>query len=773
MKTNNLYNIRLIAALIIFMAASMGDFSAFGVLRKPVPTDTTIGFNALDYVLQKPLGARQFPDSIRGFGKHFFITAEMGPQWINQPNSFLHYNGPTPLAGLTVGSWFTPVHGLRMTFGVGYHDTFNGVHLATGRVGLDYMMNLTSLLSGYDPSRPFEVIATAGGEAMMQYRQGKRNLVLGGRLGMQLRWNMTPSTFMYLEPRFGVYTDNIDRYHTWQRYDRYAALMFGFGYRMVPSWMRHKSAFGYQNESWRQGIFYGFGGLAGASINGGTYRHPRENVGIGGNAFIGKRFSAVSSLRLNFMGSTAGRTQKTNQRNGVLIADLAYQLNINSLLNGYDPRRAVELNFLVGPSLAVPNHHRQNIYPGIGAGLQGVVNIDENWGLFLEPYLRIYGREFAWNAAHRVNAFANLSLGVRYMISTYRSPLTRKYNYDANREDWLRGNDFFISVAAGLSSRGFSVTDLVDYSRSPAGSIYLGKWFSPASAWRLGLNTNYRDVKRRYMDLTASLDYMLNLSALSMGWNERRVLDLSLIAGVEAGDAYYYGRNKIIAGAHGGVQARFNLSRTIGLYVEPQFGLKRLPGWKSRNINAESRVLLGLVYKLGGSPDRSASPISPLRSYVSVAGGSSMASETTILHRLFRFGAAFDASVGCWLAPFNALQVGIEAEMVPMRKGHISVGTLHADYLLDLVQVMNPDRSRRFGVIPHVGAGVAFSDVKNSGLGWSLRGGVRLNWRVTDRLDLFVDPTITVWQPKIERTSFNSRHFAGTGKMYLGAAWRF
>lgn len=772
MKKNNLQNIRLLAALIIFMAATMGDFSAFGKLRQSVPSDTTIGFNAMDYVLQKPLGARQFPDSIRGFGKHFFITAEGGPQWLHRPNTFHHHTGVSAMGGITLGSWFTPVHGLRLTLGAGYHDAYRGSHLTGARVGLDYMMNLTSLLSGYDPARPLEVIASVGGEAMMQFGQGKRNLVGGGRLGMQLRWNMTPSTFMYVEPRFGVYTDNIDRYNSWQRYDWNASIMFGFGYRMVPAWMRRQSAFGYQNEEWRQGIFYGFGGLGGASINGSTSSDLRSNIGAGGNAFIGKRFSAVSALRFNFSGSTAGRTKGKNQRNGVLIADLAYQMNLNSLLNGYDPRRALELNFLVGPSLAVPNHHKQNIYPGIGAGLQGVVNIDENWGLFLEPYIRMYGREFAWHSARRVNAFATLSLGVRYTISNYRSPLTRKYNYDANREDWLTGNDFFIGVGAGVSSRGFG-SNLFQYKLSPAGMIYLGKWFSPASGWRLGLNTDYRHPKRRYIDLTASLDYMLNISALSMGWNERRVFDLSLIAGVDAGDAYYYGSNKIIAGVHGGVQARFNLSRTIGLYVEPQMGVKRLPGWHGRNYNPESRVLLGLIYKLGGSPNRSASPISPLRSYVSGAVGPSVASETTIYQRLRRLGGAFDASVGCWFTPFNALQAGIEADVVPMREGHVKVGTFHADYMLDLIQAMNPDRSRRFGLMPHVGAGVAFSDVKNSGLGWSLRGGVRFNWRVSERVDVFADPTITVWQPKIVRTGANARHFAGTGKLYVGAAWRF
>lgn len=71
-------------------------------------------------------------------------------------------------------------------------------------------MNITSLLHKDNPVRMFELIGVAGGEYQLLYRTGNWSHAGGFRLGMQTRFNFSPLTFFYLEPRIGIYSDGID-----------------------------------------------------------------------------------------------------------------------------------------------------------------------------------------------------------------------------------------------------------------------------------------------------------------------------------------------------------------------------------------------------------------------------------------------------------------------------------------------------------------------------------------------------------------------------------
>lgn len=62
-------------------------------------------------------------------------------------------------------------------------------------------------------------------------------------MGMQTRFNFSPLTFFYLEPRIGIYSDGIDGIKTWMRYDWEASLMAGLGYRLLSDPVRRKAPF--------------------------------------------------------------------------------------------------------------------------------------------------------------------------------------------------------------------------------------------------------------------------------------------------------------------------------------------------------------------------------------------------------------------------------------------------------------------------------------------------------------------------------------------------
>lgn len=89
----------------------------------------------------------------------------------------------------------------------------------------------------------FELIGVAGGEYQLLYRTGNWSHAGGFRLGMQTRFNFSPLTFFYLEPRIGIYSDGIDGIKTWMRYDWEASLMAGLGYRLLSDPVRRKAPF--------------------------------------------------------------------------------------------------------------------------------------------------------------------------------------------------------------------------------------------------------------------------------------------------------------------------------------------------------------------------------------------------------------------------------------------------------------------------------------------------------------------------------------------------
>lgn len=132
---------------------------------------------------------------------------------------------------------------MRVGLNAGLHNGLAGVNPYFVGLSADYLMNITSLLHKDNPVRMFELIGVAGGEYQLLYRTGNWSHAGGFRLGMQTRFNFSPLTFFYLEPRIGIYSDGIDRIKTWMRYDWEASLMAGLGYRLLSDPVRRKAPF--------------------------------------------------------------------------------------------------------------------------------------------------------------------------------------------------------------------------------------------------------------------------------------------------------------------------------------------------------------------------------------------------------------------------------------------------------------------------------------------------------------------------------------------------
>ena len=69
---------------------------------------------------------------------------------------------------------------------------------------LDYMLNLTNLMAGYDPERKYDIQLFAGVVASMRLKQENR-FFIGGEAGLQAAYRVSSRFNVFLEPKIRVY----------------------------------------------------------------------------------------------------------------------------------------------------------------------------------------------------------------------------------------------------------------------------------------------------------------------------------------------------------------------------------------------------------------------------------------------------------------------------------------------------------------------------------------------------------------------------------------
>lgn len=233
MKTNiKQLTVRALAALMI-TAAAVVPVSA---QKKSVDLTgrESMGFNALDYVLQKPAENPTFTKEEGGFFKHLYISINAGASIIG--NDFGEKVEAGFQYGGQVGGWFTPVHGLRIGADYGRSSIHKGSEdswFIGGRV--EYMFNATTLLRGYKPNRFFDLIGCMG----VEYRHILKNVETpngnnyGFSAAIQMHFNVTPYLFINLEPRLAMLTGTRYDNYNYEHYRMHAdaSINLGLGYR--------------------------------------------------------------------------------------------------------------------------------------------------------------------------------------------------------------------------------------------------------------------------------------------------------------------------------------------------------------------------------------------------------------------------------------------------------------------------------------------------------------------------------------------------------------
>ena len=681
------------------------------------------------------------------------------------------FSEPIPNKGYRLfgglGTWWNPVSGARLLLnGSSINAPYSTHH--TWAVGgqLDYLLNFSNLFMGYDRERLFSLSGVAGLNYDYVSSEGYFQHTLGAGVGLQGSFRINDMFDVFIEPRLNVAQNNRWEHSLFSSVDMVPTITAGLSYHLYGYGRTHgtmEKAEEFRNENFIDHLFYGIGVGAAGILHHDLFSRPLDRMGPTGTFYLGKWFTAASGLRLSGAGGVYGDSEPGYRKFGLVQLD--YLWNINSTLYGYNPSRIFEANVGVGAVLSYATSNHPGWYPGAGVSLQGLWNVGSGVGLFIEPQVRVFGKNYSREsyAGMPVDLLTSVNVGIQYRLN--------QYDYRANHAAYDESDKYFLSLAyTGRWLRGL----VNGFTGGYGAALSFGKWYTPLSAWRVGVDYGYYDQDPQYMALAFSADYLFNLSAFTAGYNPNRIFDVIVLGGIYGGAGNYEKKNEFVYGARAGLQGRFNVSSDIDLFVEPQIVASHIPH-SYNNFDPEARVLIGFNYKLGRGSAAVGSRAPEKRNFFSLSVGPSLFSETIMMSQYRKVSVGTDLSFGRWFTGASGVSVGLGYDFIaPHSSRTLNVGTLHADYLLNFTSLLDSDPDRRFHLIGSVGTGLGWSNYNSEGgVGWVARGGVQLRWNVSPSFDFYVEPSMTLWDDKLYDGVLNTHHFIGVGRVSLGTAYRF
>lgn len=754
---------------IVFVILCLSAFCALAMPQAAVGQDTLkVGDNALDYLLQK---RPQRPGFAKGrFSEHTFLTGMIGPSYLsaNGAGNVGNWKNYSMLAGVYYGKWFSPVSGFRVGLGLGYVADKATVKTQLATFGVDYLMNLSALASGYDYDRLFEMSAVFGAEYLRKIEDSPHPDQFGGHVGLQAKFHVSPLVDILVEPRLNIYTDNIEDISSWRNYNTSAGIMAGVSYNMVPLEKR-TSEWRFEKERFLEGTFLSAGAGIRSFIGYGNSGLDKimSSVGPSFRLSMGKWVTSMSAFRLSGEIGFMDRNE-AKIKSGELMLD--YLFNLNSAFGGYDRDRKFELSFLAGANLLIDKYKSGGANKVLGGalGLNGNIRLNGYTSLYIEPRLDFYGSNVLGAYSNgNFMGIGSLNVGVNFIRASHSDFMERG---QVSFKDPLE--KVFISSGMGVNTllqRGRTDGKIGHY--APQLSMSLGKWFTSVSALRLSAEGGivksdkrnvsgggYRDIYHRYGALSA--DYMFNVNSAMCGYREGRVFELSALAGVSLG-GLTSAEGQLYFGLNAGLQGLFNITDNWGLYVEPRLILydKNFTsgiGFIGRTDMLAS-VNFGVNYKFNSYAAKGASlDERDGRNFVSVSeGGLLRITGSSISGNMFKWlGNSFKISYGRWFSPVSIVRVGMTFDNTPLymkgtknddiRSRFIGVT---ADYMFDLTAANRGyDPSRLFSVRPFLGINAGMAKVESGKeFAFGASAGFNFDFRVSRFVSIFAEPRLALF----------------------------
>lgn len=705
-----------------------------------------------------------------------FVEMSAGPSFIfnTSPSSWRDRMGGR--AQVSVGKWWSPYSGTRLTGGVAaYKETprrsAKAINLSAG-----YLLNLHNLFGGYDPTRHYYVNAVADATLGLSTANKGRHTTVGFGAGLQGHVRMGHGATFYLEPRVDVMQgDYAPLLSSVRGVDVVPSLLAGFAFTQGANTYSQVA----RNRNFRQQTPYdhlfidGGVGLT-LPISSHTLGHPWHHLRPRVSASLGKWWNATSGTRIWLDGAQYKATETQCYKTMSIGAD--YLWNLTNALHGYRTDRHFDLIASVGVN-GSKRQGRHKIFFGGNAGVRGVWNVNKMWGIYLEPQLRLYADNYLPGISFApldMDLTGHLMAGVQVNLRDY-VPSVARMSYDEDQRT------AFVSVAGGTATSANALRGRENY--GVTGRLSYGRRFAPLSAWRLNVAGLERNVSgSRYARATLGADYLLDLTALGMGYNPDRVVRLRALMGAGVGVDYKQSSDcHMTAETYIGGQLGIRAGRRVELYVEPQAAYLIGGGhYSSRSARIEPRGYIGLNYSMQSDGKSAHGAPAPARNrFVSLAIGTGAHTATVqSMSPLGRkFTLDFSAYYGSWWNALSGYRAGLSTTTIQTHgKGNYQHTAVHADYLVNLLTLTGgADRAdSRWQLNGFAGVGLYFASRPEHSVRVvpGMNAGVQVGHRIGQAWQIYLEPTFTVTGKNIWPGKSN-RPAEGQIGLQLGGAYLF
>ena len=573
----------------------------------------------------------RYPDAVpfdrKDRKSHTYISLFGGIDKI-LPRSYTSFNvGPT--GGVGVGTQLSPAHSLRLSlYGGSLTRSDDNASLTRFGTQADYLFNITSYTSGYNPGRFFEFSLLAGLGYQYSSFEGNREHVGELHAGLQLKLHPSPQLDIFLEPRLGLATDGIDHsfQQNWHKYDLTYGAVIGLNYRLkrwMPIGGRSRVL---QEENFLDNTFLSYATGVQMQLSRLTGEIGRlRSVGPHVALSAGKWIAPLLALRLSafYSGDTwHGRTIQESEgaeeydiyeMSSYMGGRLEGMFNLLRLISKEADEAPWGLNLLLGGELGYMwkesylNPTRGG-YMGLTGGIQAKYQVAEHTAIFLEPRFTLAGYSaltrngdgLETSERYADNLFS-LNVGIELQRASQETRLARSLNRE------LFERSFFVSAGGGVQAlaqgRRYHLKHLV----SPSALLAVGYRFSPLSSVRLAgeygpIRENRQDGDFRHRIVRGSLVYMLSLANLMTGYEPERKWDVHLLAGL-AGTACLRNDgngNKFTIGEEVGVQASYRVYKKLHVFLEPKvhfYPKEKLMQWNKQGTDVLMSLQAGVTYE--------------------------------------------------------------------------------------------------------------------------------------------------------------------------------
>lgn len=703
---------------------------------------------AFDYLLQQRPVAKHYAG--KRFGDRLFLEGGVNllSPLTRKQNLGLYLKDWDPSFHVALGDWATPLHGWRVSFQAGEYGSGARKSDVMG-ASLDYLLNITAVAaSQYQVPRAFEVYGVAGVDYFRSEWNGQTDDAFGFHMGLRGQWNMGKYTYLFLEPRLGLYSDELLHMYSWRGYNLAGTVLAGLGYRLTPS---ERSRMPYTTSgSFLDNTFFSLSGGPSLFLNSPSHHTTRDKFGVQGRLHLGKWFNPYSGLRLGVGASVYTHADYPSLKS--LSASAGYLWNLHNTFGGYDAGRRFWINAVADVSVNVGTHGagRHTTF-GFGGGLQPNVNLAKGVDLFIEPRVDLYGHRYAMNAGSNsgFDVVGSLMAGLAFRqgLNT-REQLQR--NDDFEQKSWY--DHIFLEGGLG-GTLPITPNSVVEPFRQirPMARLAAGKWLTATSGVRLwGEGGQYEDDREtRHRVLAAGADYLWNLTNAFHGYDAGRPCELVASAGLNL--AALAGSRKVYVGANAGLKGTWYLNDMVGLYLEPQLRFYKKDFLKAGSLttggpDVMGSLMAGLQFRMAGyrpSEAMAAFAGDERTSYISwgIGAGTTLNAPRVSAN----YGMSGRLSYGRWLTPAAGWRINATGLIKPRADYRYALAMAGADYMVDMTTLAygyNPDRW--VSVRAFAGAGIG-ADYKGSAdpkmhLIGDVHAGGQLAVRAGSRNEIFLEP---------------------------------